>query len=69
MVRLRSNYRMEIGQPWKRGRSGPSFHHGKQIRRVRFHSIREQEQAIHTFLNLHNAQTKPFIWTKAQTIS
>jgi len=42
---------------------------GKQIRRVRLRSIREQEQAIHTFLNVHNAQSKPFIWAKAQTIS
>jgi transposase len=36
----------------------------KQIRRGSFRSTRELEQAIHTFLTLHNAQHKPFVWTK-----
>jgi transposase len=37
----------------------------KQIRRGSFRSTRELEQAIRTFLNLHNAQPKPFLWTKS----
>lgn len=37
----------------------------KRIRRGSFRSTRELEQAIHTFLNLHNAQPKPFVWTKS----
>jgi len=37
----------------------------KQIRRASFRSTRELEQAIHTFLDLHNAQPKPFAWTKS----
>jgi transposase len=36
----------------------------KQIRRGSFRSTRELEQAIRTFLALHNAQPKPFVWTK-----
>jgi hypothetical protein len=37
----------------------------KQIRRGSFRSTRELEQAIRTFLNLHNAQPKPFVWSKS----
>ena len=37
----------------------------KRIRRGSFRSTRELEQAIHAFLNLHNAQPKPFVWTKS----
>jgi transposase len=37
----------------------------KQIRRGSFRSTLELEQAIRTFLNLHNAQPKPFVWTKS----
>ena len=37
----------------------------KRIRRGSFRSTRELEQAIHSFLNLHNAQPKPFVWTKS----
>jgi transposase len=36
----------------------------KQIRRGSFRSARELEQAIRTFLDLHNAKPKPFVWTK-----
>lgn len=37
----------------------------KQIRRGSFRSARELEQAIRTFLAPHNAQPKPFGWTKS----
>jgi transposase len=37
----------------------------KQIRRGSFQSTRELETAIRTFLDEHNAQPKPFIWTKS----
>jgi transposase len=36
----------------------------KQIRRGSFRSTRQLEQAIRAFLDLHNAQPKPFVWTK-----
>jgi transposase len=36
----------------------------KQIRRGSFRSTRELEQTIRTFLATHNAQPKPFVWTK-----
>jgi transposase len=36
----------------------------KQIRRASFRSTRELEEAIRTFLRLHNAQPRPFVWTK-----
>jgi len=36
----------------------------KQIRRGSFRSTRELEQAIGAFLALHNAQPRPFVWTK-----
>lgn len=36
----------------------------KQIRRNSFRSTRELEQSIQAFLDVHNAQPKPFVWTK-----
>ena len=36
----------------------------KQIRRGSFRSTRELETAIRRYLNHHNAQPKPFVWTK-----
>ena len=36
----------------------------KQIRRGSFRSTREPEQTIRAFLATHNAQPKPFVWTK-----
>lgn len=37
----------------------------KQIRRGSFRSTRELEAAIRTFLDHHNRQPKPFVWTKS----
>jgi len=37
----------------------------KQLRRNSFHSTRQLEQAIRDFLAVHNAQPKPFVWTKS----
>jgi len=37
----------------------------KQIRRGSFRSTRELETAIRTFLDHHNTQPKPFVWTKS----
>ena len=36
----------------------------KRIRRGAFASVAELEQAIHDYLDRHNATPKPFIWTK-----
>ncbi len=36
----------------------------KRIRRGSFSSVRGLEQAIEEFLNLHNQQPRPFVWTK-----
>lgn len=36
----------------------------KQLRRNSFCSTRELERAIREFLTVHNAQPKPFVWTK-----
>lgn len=36
----------------------------KRIRRGTFHSTRALEKAIQEFLDVHNQQPKPFIWTK-----
>lgn len=36
----------------------------KQLRRNSFCSTRELEQAIRSFLAVHNTQPKPFVWTK-----
>ena len=37
----------------------------KQIRRGSFRSTRELEKAIHAYVDQHNRQPKPFIWTKS----
>jgi transposase len=37
----------------------------KQLRRSSFRSTRQLEQTIREFLAVHNAQPKPFIWTKS----
>jgi transposase len=37
----------------------------KQLRRNSFRSTRELEVAIRTYLDQHNAQPKPFVWTKS----
>ena len=37
----------------------------KQIRRGSFRSTQELEKAIRTFLDAHNGQPKPFVWTKS----
>jgi len=37
----------------------------KQLRRNSFRSTRELETAIRSFLDQHNAQPKPFVWTKS----
>lgn len=36
----------------------------KQIRRGVFTSVAELEATIHEFINAHNADSKPFVWTK-----
>ena len=36
----------------------------KRIRRGAFASVAELEDAIHDYLDLHNADPKPFVWTK-----
>jgi hypothetical protein len=36
----------------------------KQIRRGTHRSTRELEQAIRDYLQIHNADPKPFAWTK-----
>ena len=41
----------------------------KRIRRGTFTSVTELEDAIHDYLDRHNAEPKPFVWTKsAETI-
>jgi len=37
----------------------------KQIRRGVFTSVAALEQAIHEFIEQHNANKKPFVWTKS----
>ena len=37
---------------------------GKRIRRGVFRSVAELEGAIHDYLDHHNADPKPFVWTK-----
>jgi transposase len=37
----------------------------KQIRRGVFTSVQALEEAIHEFINSHNAQKKPFVWTQS----
>lgn len=36
----------------------------KQLRRGVHHSVRALEAAIHRFIDMHNAEGRPFIWTK-----
>jgi transposase len=38
---------------------------GQRIRRGVFHSVAELEAAIHDYLEHHNADPKPFVWTKS----
>jgi hypothetical protein len=37
---------------------------GKRIRRGVFRSVAELKDAIHDYLDHHNANPKPFVWTK-----
>jgi len=36
----------------------------KAVRRGAFHSVTELQDAIHSYINAHNADPKPFIWIK-----
>ena len=40
----------------------------KRIRRGTFASVAELEEAIHDYLDRHNADPKPFVWTKAAAV-
>jgi transposase len=40
----------------------------KRIRRGVFTSVAELEAAIHDYLNTHNADPKPFVWTKSADV-
>ena len=40
----------------------------KRIRRGIFRSVAELEQAIHDYLDRHNCDPKPFVWTKSAEI-
>ena len=40
----------------------------KRIRRGTFRSVAELEEAIHDYLDRHNANPKPFVWTKSAEI-
>ncbi len=40
----------------------------KRIRRGAFRSVAELEQAIHDYLDCHNAAPKPFVWTKTADV-
>ena len=40
----------------------------KRIRRRTFTSVAELEQAIHDYLDRHNAEPKPFVWTKSAEV-
>ena len=37
----------------------------KRIRRGVFRSVADLKQAIHDYLDRHNADPKPFVWTKS----
>ena len=37
----------------------------KQLRRAAHRSVAELERAIHEFLDVHNDQPRPFVWTKS----
>ena len=41
---------------------------GKKIRRGVFRSVAELEAAIHDYLAKHNADPKPFVWTKTSEV-
>ena len=36
----------------------------KQIRRGAFRSVKELEAAIHEYIEVHNEDPKPFVWTR-----
>src|SRR5262245_22357623 len=40
----------------------------KRIRRGAFRSVAELEEAIHDYLDRHNADPKPFVWTKSAEV-
>ena len=40
----------------------------KRIRRGTFTSVAELRQAIHDYLDRHNADPKPFVWTKTPEV-
>jgi transposase len=40
----------------------------KRIRRGTFASVAELEEAIHDYLDRHNAKPKPFVWTKSAEV-
>jgi transposase len=40
----------------------------KRIRRGAFASVAELKQAIHHYLDRHNAEPKPFVWTKTAEV-
>ena len=40
----------------------------KRIRRGIFTSVAELEEAIHDYLDRHNADPKPFVWTKSAEV-
>ena len=40
----------------------------KRIRRGVFTSVAELEAAIHDYLNTHNTDPKPFVWTKSADV-
>jgi hypothetical protein len=40
----------------------------KRIRRGTFTSVAELEQAIHDYLDRHNAEPKPFVWAKSTEV-
>jgi transposase len=40
----------------------------KRIRRGTFTSVAELEDAIHNYLDRHNADPKPFVWTKSAEV-
>ena len=37
----------------------------RQIKRASHYSVRELESAILEFIDVHNEQPKPFVWTKS----
>ncbi len=45
------------------GRAVPWRNHAKAIRRGVFHSVVDLQRAINDYLEIHNADPKPFVWT------